>query len=61
MDNRIRGIIAIVVVFVIVYAIDSLFFKHLFWQRLIANIIIVIVLLAIIYKLGVFPTKKNNM
>ncbi len=50
MDNRIRGVIAIVVMFIVVYIIDSLFFRYLFWQRLIANIVIVIVFLAFIYK-----------
>lgn len=51
MDNRIiRGIIVIVAMFIVVYIIDSLFLRHLFWQRLIANIVIVIVFLAFIYR-----------
>ena len=50
MDNRVLGIIALVVMFIVVYTIDSLFFRGLFWQRLIANIVIVVVFLAFIYK-----------
>lgn len=51
MDNvKIRGIAAIVVLIIVVFAIDSLFFRNLFWQRLIANIVVVIIFLAFIYK-----------
>lgn len=51
MDKRnVRGIIAVVVLLVVVYVVDSLFFRGDFWLRLIANIAIVLVFFVFIYK-----------
>jgi hypothetical protein len=51
MDKRnVRGIIAVVVLLVVVYVVDSLFFRGEFWLRLIANIAIVVVFFVFIYK-----------
>ena len=51
MDKRnVRGIIAVIVLLVVVYAVDSLFFRGEFWLRLIANIAIVVVFFVFIYK-----------
>ena len=51
MDKRnVRGIIAVMVLLVVVYVVDSLFFRGDFWLRLIANIAIVLVFFVFIYK-----------
>ncbi len=51
MDKRnIWSIIAVVVLLVVVYTVDSLFFRGEFWLRLIANIAIVAVFFVFIYK-----------
>ena len=51
MDKRnVRGIIAVIVLLVVVYAVDSLFFRGESWLRLIANIAIVVVFFVFIYK-----------
>lgn len=51
MDKRnVRGIIAVVVLLVVVYVVDSLFFRGDFWLRLVANIAIVLVFFVFIYK-----------
>lgn len=46
----IKIVLSIVVLLVVVYIVDSLFFRHLFWERLVANIIIVLVFAAIYMK-----------
>ena len=46
----IKYLISIIVLFIVVYTIDSLFFRHLFWERLLANIIIVLVFILIFFK-----------
>lgn len=37
----IYGIISVILLFTVVYTIDSLYLRGLFWERLIVNIIIV--------------------
>jgi hypothetical protein len=46
----IRYLIWIVVLFIVVYTIDSLYLRHLFWERLLVNIIIVLVFIVIFFK-----------
>jgi hypothetical protein len=43
-------LISILVLFIIVFCIDYLFFRQLFWQRLIVNIAIFIVYIIIFTK-----------
>jgi hypothetical protein len=43
-------ILSIVVLFIVIFAIDYLFLRHLFWQRLLVNIGIVLVYLVIFVK-----------
>ncbi len=51
MDKQtIKIISSIVLIFIVTFTIDSLFFKHLFWQRLIVNIGIVVVYAFLFYK-----------
>ena len=40
-------IIAVMVIFVVIYGIDSILFRHLFWERLVANIGIVLLFIII--------------
>jgi len=47
---RILIVLSIIVLFITVYVVDSLFFRHLFWERLIANIVIVLVFAGIYLK-----------
>lgn len=49
MERTGKGIIFVVILFIVVYSIDSLFLRHLFWERLIVNIIIVLAAIAIYY------------
>jgi hypothetical protein len=44
----IKIILSVIALFIIVYVVDSMFFRNLFWERLIANIVIVL-LFAVIY------------
>lgn len=46
----IKIIISVVALFVVVFIVDSLLFRHLFWERLIANIVIIIVFATIYLK-----------
>ena len=46
----VKYLIWIVVLFIVVYSIDSLFFRHLFWERLVANILIVLAFIVIFFK-----------
>ncbi len=50
MQPAIKYLISIVIIFIVVYSIDSLFFRHLFWKRLIANVLIVLAFIIIFYK-----------
>ena len=51
MDKRnVRGIIAVVILLIVAYAVDSLFFRGEFWLKLVANIAIVAVFFVFIYK-----------
>lgn len=45
-----KYIIAVVIMFIIIYSIDALFLRHLFWERLIVNIGIVVVFLVLYLK-----------
>ena len=49
----------IIVWIIIVYTIDSLFFRHEFLQRLIANIGIMIVFVAIYLKFKIPPIQRE--
>jgi hypothetical protein len=46
----VKYLIWIVVLFIVVYSIDALFFRYLFWERLVANILIVIAFIVIFFK-----------
>ena len=50
MEKFNKYIISVVVTFIIIYSIDSLFLRHLFWERLIINIGIVLVFLVIVLR-----------
>ncbi len=50
MEKFTKYIISVVVAFIIIYSIDSLFLRHLFWERLIINIGIVLVFLVIVLR-----------
>lgn len=60
MDKRnVGSIIALVVMFIVIYTIDSLFFRNEFWLRLIANIAIVALFVIFIYKyIGIKNLRK---
>ena len=49
-EQNIKYIISIVGLFLIIFTVDSLFFRHLFWERLISNIIIVVVFFVLFLK-----------
>jgi hypothetical protein len=44
----IKIVLSVIALFIIVYVVDSIFFRNLFWERLISNIVIVLVF-AVIY------------
>lgn len=46
MDKTAPHIIFVLVMVAIIVAVDVLFFRHRFWQRLIANIVIVLAFVA---------------
>jgi len=46
----IRYLIWILVLFIVVFTVDSLFLRHLFWERLVVNIIIVLAFIVIFFK-----------
>lgn len=46
----IKIVLSVITLFIIVYLVDSVFFRHLFWERLISNIVIVLVFAAIYLK-----------
>lgn len=41
-NPKIKIVLSILVLLILVYIVDSLFFRHLFWERLVANILIVL-------------------
>jgi uncharacterized MAPEG superfamily protein len=47
MERFSKYIISVVIIFIVIYSIDSLFLRHLFWERLIVNIGIVLVFLVL--------------
>ena len=47
MERFSKYIISVVIIFIVIYSIDSLFLRHLFWERLIVNIGIVLVFIVI--------------
>ncbi len=49
-QQTIKYLSYILVMFIIVFSIDSLFLRGLFWQRLLVNIGIVFVFLIVFYK-----------
>ena len=50
MERTSKYIISVVILFIIVFSLDSLFFRHLFWERLLANIVIVLVFIILVLK-----------
>jgi hypothetical protein len=46
-ERNIKIPVTVVIFFIIIFTVDTLFFRHLFWERLIANIGIVIVFLVL--------------
>jgi hypothetical protein len=45
-----QKILSIIVLFIVIVSIDYLFFRNLFWERLIANIAIFLVFLVVFIK-----------
>jgi|GEM_PF-2611543 len=52
-ESNIIIAISVIILFIIVFTIDYLFLRHLFWKRLIVNIAIVLVYFFILFKLGI--------
>ncbi len=46
----VKIVLSVIALFIIVYVVDSIFFRHLFWERLISNIVIVLLFAAIYLK-----------
>ena len=50
MERFSKYILSVVIVFIVIYSIDSLFLRHLFWERLIVNIGIVLVFIILMLR-----------
>lgn len=61
MEPIIKYITPVAIIFIVIYGIDTILFRHLFWERLIANI--GIILLSIIIYLNVLEARnqENNI
>ncbi|MGB7969134.1 MAG: hypothetical protein WCF28_06110 [Methanobacterium sp.] len=54
-------IIAVMVIFVVIYGIDSILFRHLFWERLVANIGIVLLFIIIYLNITQDQNQESNL
>ncbi len=50
MERFSKYILSVVIVFIVIYSIDSLFLRHLFWERIIVNIGIVLVFIILMLR-----------
>lgn len=53
-------VLSIILLFIIIYVIDALFLKHLFWERLAVNVIIVLTYFTLFYKFVYIKQTKND-
>ena len=56
-----KYITPVAIIFIVIYGIDTILFRHLFWERLIANIGIILLFIIIYLNITQNQNQESNL